>query len=876
MNIKERQKIVLAALLHDIGKFWERADGRYDESEIIKQEFPNKEYNHTVPTYDTGYPRYTHALWSQAFLHKFEIGKHLNLEESGDQNLATLSARHHKPSNFLEAIISLADKWSSSIDRPEEEEEGAKQYNKVKEKWGDHFSKKILLESIFDVIHKDNLNEIVSHSLNLNKLNVFGESLFAKNTEYDKTRTKQNQYKELWKEFEKEIDSLMKRCNEFDSFYISLNDILRSYTWCMPSAANTFPSNVSLYEHLKTTAAIALSLYDFLMDFKQNGHDFFSKDLQTTIGKEDSLLMVCIDISGIQKYIYDIASKKAAQSLKGRSFYLTLLMQHILDKILSHKDIEAYSTNVIYSSGGKAFLILPNLEKVTKALDSIDIHFQKYLWKEHQGKLYACIGYVAFNYQTFFSIERKWANTLHSSELSEIELKKHNIDPGVSMDLGKLWAVVTERAAAKKHRKFKSLLNDNEVNLFEPNKYELNLEKCDVTGDRSKDLVCLETGIVFSEMDRQKGNAKVLPSIYKQIQLGKNLKDSNYVVQYSKANDEVEFTIKIDDEVFEIKSQEKIIRLPDQAYDRGLVNRFNKTNNDVTAKNVGVRTIFYGGNIQPEYPTGDYKTFEDLALTEGNKATKLGILRMDVDNLGQVFIYGFDEKVQKKSFAAYSTLSFMLDAFFSGYINNIHQSNEKFKNFIQILYSGGDDLFAVGRWDAVIEFAAEVREAFRKFVNRGDITISAGIAIVGSSYPIMKGADLAGEMEEKAKDFKNSDKVKDAICLFGEVVGWGKEFDFVRHWKDFFLEGNLSSSFLFRLQQYKIEKDKNSFTYVWNSAYNITRYIQNVDQANKKTKEKLNELRSGIINHAMGSERFIDLIAIASVWSLQILKMENE
>lgn len=135
MNIKERQRIVLAALLHDVGKFWERADAKWDISENIKKHFPNKEFAHVVPKYENGSPKYTHALWTQIFLHELKIGNHLGLDYDGDHTLANLSARHHLPDNqlnFSERIISLADKWSSSIDRPDEGEEDEAHYDQVK------------------------------------------------------------------------------------------------------------------------------------------------------------------------------------------------------------------------------------------------------------------------------------------------------------------------------------------------------------------------------------------------------------------------------------------------------------------------------------------------------------------------------------------------------------------------------------------------------------------------------------------------------------------------------------------------------------------------------------------------------------------------
>ena len=150
---------------------------------------------------------------------------------------------------------------------------------------------------------------------------------------------------------------------------------------------------------------------------------------------------------------------------------------------------------------------------------------------------------------------------------------------------------------------------------------------------------------------------------------------------------------------------------------------------------------------------------------------------MDVDNLGSIFIKGLPEK--DKSFSAYSTLSFMLDYFFSGYLNTIR---EKYKDDVNILYSGGDDVFAIGRWDKLIEFAADIRKDFAFFVGRNDISISGGIAIVGENYPIAKAAELAGDAEDKAK--KDNGAKKNSFNMFGETISWHKEFDYIVEYKE--------------------------------------------------------------------------------------------
>ncbi|CAD7774493.1 hypothetical protein AIOGIFDO_01597 [Candidatus Methanoperedenaceae archaeon GB37] len=63
---------------------------------------------------------------------------------------------------------------------------------------------------------------------------------------------------------------------------------------------------------------------------------------------------------------------------------------------------------------------------------------------------------------------------------------------------------------------------------------------------------------------------------------------------------------------------------------------------------------------------GDVLSFSELAqLSRG--AHRLGVLKMDVDNLGAVF----SGKLQNESLSKYHTLSRMLETFFTGYLNEL-------------------------------------------------------------------------------------------------------------------------------------------------------------------------------------------------------------
>ena len=72
-------------------------------------------------------------------------------------------------------------------------------------------------------------------------------------------------------------------------------------------------------------------------------------------------LLIGGDISGIQKFIYTIASKKAAKTLRGRSFYLQLLTEAVLRFVLG--ELELPYTNVIYAGGGHFFLLAPLISR---------------------------------------------------------------------------------------------------------------------------------------------------------------------------------------------------------------------------------------------------------------------------------------------------------------------------------------------------------------------------------------------------------------------------------------------------------------------------------------------------------------------------------
>ena len=875
-EITIRQKIYLGALLHDIGKFYQRADKNFSDKYNELSNFSKNIAEDICPVNDYGRFGYQHVIWTNEFFEKFNnkiqqipgVKENLYTDSSID-NITTFACNHHKPQTLLQSFITIGDWWSAGIDRTVADKIKRKEYLQKKIDWGKERYKTIPLFSIFNTINpkrdkKDDDFIPSSNAFSLKTLSVERNDIFTKKIAAKNDGISEIEYKNLWDKFVKEFENLP--VDSVDGFSESLLYLLKKYTWCIPS--NTMDmANVSLYEHLKTTAAFAESIYTYYADNNKNKFEFNDVYNRLTPNKDvHPVILVGGDISGIQKFIYNIASQKAAVSLKGRSFYLQLLIDSIIQKIITHNDIQATIGHVVYSSGGKFYMILPNTEKVKRTLNSIKEEIERELWDKHKGKLSVNLSTIAF------SLVKDAENKI------SIEEEKEN------KNLGDLWRSLAEKLNTQKNQKFKSLLNDA---FFEQKEVDEDVKICAVSGEELNKN---------NRKKLQKTENYVSNAVCEQTKIGIALKDADYIITNRNPNDENKYLSKksienikvagIDNYMFnkvELTKDDADFRKITSA-DVSRIMLFNTTN-PLMAKLKGNAVSygfqFYGGNKQAEQK-GNNKTFEDLAKNDKGDTTYLGVLRMDVDGLGNIFIKGLEEK--DKSFAAYATMSFQLDLFFAGYLNTIRNDNN-FKDYVNILYSGGDDVFAVGRWDKLIEFADKIRTEFADFIGRKDITISAGMAIVRNKYPIAKAAEMAGEAEEASKHF-NSDE-KNAVTFLGETISWENEYEEVKELKDEFVrlvKEGMAKGILHKLMQfasikkandkYMAEKQDNKvdLSYKWNTAYYLKRFVDRF-KTNGEIKYFINELQTKLfINN-----RSYDLVALAARWAeLQIREIDNQ
>lgn len=784
----ERSKIYLAALLHDIGKFYQRADsGSVSNSKYLKEEVV-KLQDVVLPQYN-GYYSHKHCLWTAQFLIDYEpVFKQLvNTDLSNlanKDNIMFLAAGHHLPKDRLSPIgqiIKEADCLSSGMDR--DSSDALKDDQDEMQNWDSFKCKR--MTSILETIKLDAkaLNSKIQWShLPVDKLTL-NKDYFAK-----KDFLGDPDYTTLWNDFTKEFKFI--QADTYHAFSETLLNLLYKYTVCIPSSTINFP-DVSLYDHLKTTAALAVCLYDY----QQSGEK-----------SDEPFLLIGADFSGIQSYIYQIVSKYAGKNLKGRSFYLRILSDAVVRFLL--KSLHLFQANVIYNSGGGFYILAPNTKQARESLNNAIAIIEEKFFEVHGTNLYVAIDAIGLSKETLLHKEGK--------------------------NLGLAWEKLFQVREKKKSSKFANLIQSHYDKFFIPLMQGSPAERDKITGEE------IAAGEKTYKLDKI---GKVKELTFQQIELGSKLKESDFMIvsdgeisywnkQISPANLGFYYYLLRKEDIELKKEQLKA------SADKVSVITLNGENNscEFIGRIKGINGInniygleFYGGN--------DFngKSFDEYCDKENEDAFKrLGVLRMDVDNLGNIFQSGI--LPERATLSRYAALSRSFDYFFSGYLNTIWQDTDPDNSFI--VYSGGDDVFIVGSWDVAIELAKHIRNDFREFTSQNSaFSISGGIAIITRKFPIMKGAEESAIEEGEAKLHKCMNSSKNSISFMDMPLNWDKEFPTVENVKNaivrFIQNGTLPKSFISKILSYlenarMINHRIMKFKVFWMLTYDLSRMRERI------------------------------------------------
>ncbi|MFQ6087615.1 MAG: type III-A CRISPR-associated protein Cas10/Csm1 [Candidatus Methanofastidiosia archaeon] len=777
--MKELNELQIASLLHDIGKFWWRKGINVGEEDI--DEWWDGE-------------RIKHQILTEKFIDSLEFPNEIRKEL-----VKTLAVRHHdsdatpdifkvstildKRTRELARIICVADNISSG----EREKELSKKTKRP-------------LHSIFVDIILNEKRKAKTYYYQPETLTMKLEPRIL-DGDWKKEELYKN-YEKLWESFYEEMKSLP--LDSLYSYFNTLLNLLKKYTQLIPSAGFKTKPNISLFDHLKTTCAIATCLYKYWKEYRTS--------VQSS--KTEYFLIISGDISGIQKFIYSVASPQEAQPgmakrLRGRSFYLNILNESLAMLIL--RELKLPETNLLWCTGGHFLIIAPNTEKVEKKLKKIKERINMELLRKFRGNIYLTLGFGKFNPE---------------------ELNKFN--------------KVTEELNLKLTNEKKQKYSGELQKLFQEER-DLPVEICIVCGTPfwkdKKERICKECEN-HEKIGKDIANAAW---IIKSELNGKSRKSENdfdlieFEIGYKFLREEGKLLDSIG-EIFEFSKTIKISKLNDT--------NFYPISKETLSK-LGIPVVYgfsFIGNTVPFHRNQrEVLNFDHLAQLS-NGGNKIGILKMDVDNLGMVFSKG----LKNPSISRISTLSSFLELFFSGRINLLWkemrvdekreedyvceecekekgeeielklEDEKKLTVYIPkddvcescldnvkipktyITYSGGDDLLIVGSWDTTIKLAKKIREEFKEFVcHNPDINISAGIFLSNSKFPIGRSSLRANDLLEKSKTGK-----KDKISVFGETVKWNtidsekgfnELFKFAIELERLVNKDNISKSFVYSL-----------------------------------------------------------------------------
>ena len=703
----EYQNVILAALFHDIGKFYQRAGFKLNLGESADS------YAYTAYTKKSkGIYTHVHAAFTAKFFSEYLS----NFSEA-----EVLASLHHVPENgnneqqrFLATLIALADRMSSGErqDRDEQEESGNPQEEP--------------LTSIFSLVN-NNGDQTKEYYQPLTYLEPSLDSFFPVENRQEafKGRRGEEAYRELWNNFIQEFQKLNHQDILIQAYYL-----LYKYTLSIPAAVYKDKPDISLFHHLKTTAALAACLYILYQSGKINNNKLNQIIHELTSLKETPLrqdnsplieedfLLVSGDISGIQDFIYNVTSEKALKGLRARSFYLQLLSEILARRIL--QEFNLTEVNLLYCGGGNFYIILPNTEQTEARLNSLQREIDEILLSAHKGQLATVLSWIPVTYYDFFH------------------------------DFAHIWENLGKSLLIKKRKKFASLASSGTPSLFQ----EIVLGPFEAGGRKKSCQIC---GEEIDEENRER--CQLCESL---IEFSNQLVNaSSFLLEAQEPKPLPPQNVTLTDIIESLGFRFKFLRKTDREKFRALI--INST--DFAGQYRGFTFVARKARTSQ----GEILTLEDIAA-HAVGVKKWGVLRADVDHLGNLFRTGLGKN---KTISRISTLSSMLALYFSARISQLDYlipHKEEVNNLteaIYIAYSGGDDLFLIGPWSALVDLAKYIYDDFSKFACY-KLKLSAGIFFSPTrKFPIYQAAALAGEAEDKAKN-----EGRDRLTVFGESLPW--------------------------------------------------------------------------------------------------------
>lgn len=695
-KVLQRTELAFGALLHDIGKVIYRGSSARGTHAKLGADFLTDE----VSPRNSGY-------CGEVGTKIIEQVRYHHAKEIAGTQLADDS---------LAYVTYFADNISAGMDRKNEGEDGEAAY----------FDRDANLRKIFNILNDHHDDNVVAHE----DYNVIREDL------------KRNLMA---------IEVSWPHVN-------SLINMLEATVDKVPSSTNMAQLiDVSLFDHLKTTAGIAACILEYLDEHGVSNYHtaLFDRAKSAEYYDKKMFLLYSCDMSGIQDFIYGISGEGALKQLRARSLYLEMLLEHIADELLDRLGLSR--ANLLYTGGGHAYLLLPNSRRTIDELLGFKRDLDAWFLDQYRTDLYVASAWVECS-----------ANDLSNKGGSGERYR--SLYRSLSCELSQQKAARYSASQIRQLNFGEEIANGHGRECKECHRSDLEID------DEGRCPLCASL-------------ARISPGLVK--------KDVFVVVEGSRG-----LSLPFDKSLVVYSKDEYLAKRPKSArvytknsWDTGLGLATHIWMGDYTADT--------GRQGMSDYALWGSTTQVGETSEKQQGIKRLGVLRADVDNLGMTFVNGLPDT--KVSISRSATLSRSISYFFKYQVNKILE----YGNYrVQIIYSGGDDLFIIGNWSDVIHAAIDIRQALDEFTGNGTLTISAGVGMFDDKYPIASMARETGELEDVAKLYERpvaGKTTKNAVSLWtmSSVFGWeefiGKVVPYEQWIREVFDQNDKGKAFLYRL-----------------------------------------------------------------------------
>ncbi|MEQ1620566.1 MAG: type III-A CRISPR-associated protein Cas10/Csm1 [Methylococcales bacterium] len=867
--LEQSSRIALAAFLHDLGKFAERA-----KIPVIQETLDaNKQLycpHRKKFVDDKGWFSHVHAAYTGLAMDMIEdympelkgadfapFGSWKTKE--ADDSFINAAAKHHKPETFLQWIIATADRVASGFDREEFEE-----YNHgedVTEKGKNHYTARQL--PLFEQIRLDSKAEQkYAYRYPLKPLSP--NSIFpveASKCEGNDDKVAQNEYNDLWQGFTNALKLMPKSHRNNWSLWLDHFETLWGvYTQAIPSAtAFNIRPDVSLYDHSRVAAALATALWRFHHELDRTD-DEAAKDLkdQQYSWKENKFLLIQGDFFGIQDFIFASGgdtNKRAAKLLRGRSFYVSLLSECAALKVLDALDLP--STSQVINAAGKFMIVADKTDATIEKLKNVQKELDKWFLDHSWGQAGVGLAWTEASCNDFRRgkggepspyklLITKLFEQLEIIKNQRLNLCGDSAAPIVfndfldSFDNDKGVCKIDGRSPASELLEQDTYISKLAWDQIEAGHWLTRRERILITRQSLGMTSALKMPIFgfhisFAENEDAQGK------------FGEQAKNGNLLRAW-------DFSLP--------KSADKALW---NGYARRTINAYlplfdsNAQNEASLGKYAGEDKLTIGDAKTLNHIASEDQTLQDNHQWQGISA--LSTLKGDVDNLGMIFQSGLGDDT---SFSKTAALSRQINAFFTVYLPWLCQT--EYPNTYTV-FAGGDDFFLIGPWLSQIKLASRMRQAFQLYVAGNlEVHFSAGISTTKPGLPITQLGEMAEKALEQAKGHNPKDEKpapKDAVCCFNQQMFWD-EFTALENRRNRLAElsqdHNLSTGYVYSLLNLidmaeKVnEKPENA---IWHSyfAYRTVRMLErnkqlDKDQRKRRQAELAEEIaNAGIIRH---------------------------